>query len=1823
MSNNIQHKNNMTTLRTSEMMNNGHEEGKQSLTDNDIFTVIDMYFNRKYIMYAFAKNSFDKFIEDDIRIFLTKSGHIFHEKITKDQDIKYKFKIEDVTIRPPVMGGDGRFMFPADARDNNLTYSAKILAKVTQIQEISDIYTKEIVSEKVIGEPVVNVQIATIPIMVRSKYCSLNLRKNYDNTECDYDPGCYFIVNGSEKVVISQERMCDNKPLVFLRKDSNSQMYVAQVNSVSGTNSGVMQVMTINLRNNGSLTLRAPILNEFPILILFRALGIASDKEIVEYIVHDHEDNEMISRVLKALELSVDDNGLRINTQVDAINYLVKKIRAQRKYSETDRDVRQKQKKAHLEYLIDTSLLPHITGGRIAKAHYIGLMINKLLNCAMGRTKVDDRDSYVNKRVNLVGDLMFELFRQFFRKMLNECDKFYRKRNLRDDQPVNIINSIRPNTIEQGLKAALLTGSWGQKKGVAQVLQRLTYLQAIELFRRIDSPSNDASSSKLTHPRHLHGTQNGMLCCVTGDTEVLMSDGVTRKQIKNITNTDAILTVNPETLEEEISQIHGFFAREPEKILKITTMTGRTIKCTCDHPILINRENNNIWIRADELKINDNMIVKHVQKMQQIESNTNVVIKSINISEQYKHELLEACLVDKSIPQRNLEITARLIGACITDGHIGVNSDGRYYTCTFCVGEETDAFQIQNDIVKLGFGSPMIRQCMSIHHNKKNGKKTVYNTFNICKNGAFAYYMAYMGGFIGKKTTIRRMLPEWLIGANSRIKQEFLSGFQGGDGCRLSIWKENTSYKIRLSPSTQTTLTELRDDTIEYMKTISKMFSDFGIRNNVRAEQFENQYKIYIHFDQSIENLEKYCDIIGYRYCADKQRGSAPVIEYLKYKRFIMETKEKKYCEIIKLYEHNVKPQQIANETGIESYVIKRIIENHNKGHTIKAHCMNIIGYDDFIRQYYIRGDKVLNAIIKIEEVQLETVYDFTTMSDNHSFIANGIIVHNCVETPEHSKVGLVKQLTILGSVTISNISQVPIIKNILGKKIISLTDVHPSVFAVRKYTKVFLNGDWLGVCDEPIKLYNELKQMKYTGTIEATTSIIYDENTNDIKVYCDGGRLYRPLIRVVDNKLLLTKKHIDMISSNKIKSETMVTTWDELMQRNPGMIEYIDSEEQAYAMISPDIPTLDAMREKYETSRKLAVENGKSGVIDKLNRYGEMCFIKYSHCEFHPSLLLGLIATNIPFLNHNQGPRNIFQYAQGKQAMCTYTSNYRYRQDTSMLLYHPEKPLVNTRTSKYMYNDILSPGENAVVAIGCYTGSNQEDSIVFNKSAIERGLFRSTSFNKYVSIIQKNQSTASDEIFMKPRNTKVAGMGAGSHDKISEKGYVPEETTVYNGDYIIGKVTPIQNSPNGMEYKDSSEAYRQHVPGIVDKVYSDIYNVDGYEMKKMRIRSERVPTIGDKFCCYSGEHDILTSFGWIPISSITKDHKVACLVNGTKLEYQNPTEIQSYDYTGQMYVVNSRQVKLRVTPNHRMFTSDRNKTVYEITEARTIYHKRRYYMKNAEEYEPVFDNTPKELKITNGHVTHFVLPRTTDCQEMPLPIAEWLTFMGIWYAEGDCSNKYSVHFAANKPRVKHALTECCEKLTFSITKRVDHVERDCGEQNSWNINNKQLASYMQPLSVGAVNKSLPDWVWYLNQEQCRVLINGMMLGDGHTMKNGTRRYDTSSKKLADDLQKLCLHAGYYANINVKYLAGHEAICKKEGREGELFKSTTDAYRITIVTTQNNPIVNKNIKLDGTQSMDSYENYSGKVYCCTVPNDGIIYVRKDGYPVWCGNSRHG
>jgi len=904
--------------------------GINDLDINYLFKLSDLYFNRYGIMYSHLYNSFNQFLDENIKNFLKNGDNIFFEKITKDKVIRYKFEFDNISVRPPMLDNEDELMFPSDARNRNLTYSAKLMATVTQIQEIVDIATDEVL-RKVIGQPEKDVPLANIPIMMRSKYCSLNIKKGYNQSECEYDPGGYFLINGSEKVVISQERMVDNKPLVFIKKDSGSQIYTVQVNSRSNKINGQTQIITVRMKKDNLLNIRVPILQEIPVFILFRALGIESDKDIINYVVYDNKDNDMINMVRLSLDQSKTLKGAKIQTQEDALEFLMDKMRIVRKYSETDKNVKNEQKKMHLLDLLENNFIPHIEGNKVYKAFYLGYMINRLLQCYLGRIPADDRDAFPNKRIDLAGNLLEELFRQYYRKMLNECNKFFKKRNTDDENPLNIINQIKPNIIEQGLKAALLTGSWGRKKGVAQMLQRLTYLQTLSFLRRIDSPSVDAATSKLTNPRHLHPTQVGPMC-LTGDSEVLMGDGVTVTPIKDMKDGDVVTTVNIRTFKEEPSAIYNWFSKMTDKLLKVTTVSGREIKCTPDHQLLTKLE-------------------------------------------------------------------------------------GRY---------------------------------------------------------------------VMKKT----------------------EDFKPGD---LLIIKSND--------------------------------------------------------------------------------------EYSKYKKY--------------------------------------------------SNSPEILTKDEFDQKYYIRDDKFMIPIHKIEEIKPELVYDFTTRSNNHNFITGGTLLQNCVvETPEHSKVGLVKNLSMIGNITIMLNSQVLIIKEFLKDKIINLMNVESS--NIRAYTKVFLNGEWVGMHTNPFKLVKDLRSKKLNGGIDATTSIIHDIDNMEIKIFCDGGRLYRPVLRVENNEVLLKRSHIDGIATNAKygKDPTMITNWDEFMAKHPGVIEYIDIDEQMFAMVAKHITDVEKMRKVMVSSIDKVKDVKNNSVI---NRYDDMVFVRYNYSEIHASFLIGIIATNIPFCNHNQGPRNIFQYAQGQ----------------------------------------------------------------------------------------------------------------------------------------------------------------------------------------------------------------------------------------------------------------------------------------------------------------------------------------------------------------------------------------------------------------------------------------------------------------------------------------------------------------------------------------------------------------------------------------------
>ena len=1415
------------------------------LTKDDIYKLIDLYYTQPNILYSHQHNSFNQFVDEYIYSILKRSDNIFFSKITQNYVYNYKFMFDDIYLKPPTLENESELMFPSDARVRSLTYSSKLVATITQIQEKIDVVTKE-KTHIVIGEKEQEYHITNLPIMLRSKYCSLNIKKNHDKKECNYDPGGYFIVNGSEKVVVSLERMVENKPLVFIKKDQSNKIYTVQVNSKDYETENT-QIFSIRMKKDHILTMKIPQFNEIPIFILVKALGIESDKDIIDYIVNDSNDVDMINLVRLSLDNTVTENKTKILTQEEAIEYLITKMKSIKKYSDTSVEDRLIERRMHLMNILKKDILPHMGTNIVKKSYYICHMIHKLLKCFLGRKDVDDRDSYVNKRVDIPGVLIAMLFKQYFKKMLNECNKFFKKRNPDDENPINIIGQIKPNIIEQGLKSALLTGSWGgskTKKGVAQVLDRLSFLQTMSYLRRVSSPTIDVSTNKLTSPRHLHNTQYGTIC-VTGNTEVLMSDG-SLKLIKDMRNGDAVLTINPKTLEHEPSQIKNFFKIDPKTLYEITTISGRKIKSTGDHPFLVKCNDEYVWKKTKELRDSDLLIVKHSPKYIGADENEPpLVIKSTEQKEKYDSELIELGLLDKPLPHKYKLICARLLGASITDGSITIRKNG-YYDAAFYVGEEPDVFELTDDIIKLGFGYSSMR------HRTRPFKDTTHTTWEVAKNGCFAYFMTLIGAFAGKKTEQIRKLPIWLLESGKDVKREFLSAFQGGDGGKITMQQNCTTHKLCVSPTCQTTTNEYLEETKAYMESVSAMFAEFDINTNVSAKistYSDNKYNVFLNFENSLENIHGYADQIYYKYCNEKRRKSAIAIEYIKCKHHSVSTKLKMQADAISLYDKNKKICNIAKDVNGSPKYIQKIIAAYKKGKSLNPKA-DIIGFNEFKKLYKEKEDKILapiESIRKLSDDEFEPVYDFETVSPNHSFIASNIICHNCpVETPEGAKVGLVKSLAMMGNVTIALNSQIYIIKKTLEDMIINLEDVHPYDF--NKYVKVFLNGEWLGMTHTPNEIVLKLRTMRRNNELEKTVSVVFDTSGKEIKLYCDAGRLFRPLLRVENNEILLKQSMIDEItleSNNKSK----ISKWTDFLQKHPDVIEYVDVEESDGLMISM------YSKDVYKMKTLMDQPFGKNLEDTKINRYDNSIYVRYTHCEIHPSLMLGVVASSIPYCNHNQSPRNIYQYSQARQAMGIYNSSYRHRLDISYVLHNPQTPLITTRSSKYLHTDKLAAGENAIVAICTYSGYNQEDSIIFNQSAIDRGLFSAISFKKYQETIAKNPSTSQDDVFTKPDINKVIGTKTGSYDKLNDKGYIPEETKVVNGDIIIGKISPIQpTGDNNKIFKDSSITYKSNVQGVVDKVWTNIYNYEGYEMYKMRIRALRKPKIGDKMSSRHGQ---------------------------------------------------------------------------------------------------------------------------------------------------------------------------------------------------------------------------------------------------------------------------------------------------------------------------------------------------------------------------------
>lgn len=431
-------------------------------------------------------DSYNDFIEGKLQQIVDEVGKI-------EPDIEgYNIRLGRIEVGTPTVkeaDGSTKEIFPMEARIRNLTYSAPLYLEMTLIykDERTGIEQQDKPSKEYIGR---------IPIMLKSSRCPLSKMASEELIkvgEDPNDPGGYFIVNGSERVIVTQEDLASNRILI----EEGSGGAYTHVAKVFSTSRGFRAPVTLERRRDGTLRLSFPsVPGKIHLAILVRALGLVTDKQISEAV---SDDPEVVRELIPTLHEAdvVADQG-------EALDYIGRRVAV-------GQTMEYRQKRA--EQILDKYLLPHIgttSDSRLKKSYYLGQMAERLIELSLRKREPDDKDHYANKRLKLAGDLLVSLFRVAFLNLCRDI-KYQIERNAIRGRKPSIHTAVRADVITERLRHALATGNWvGGKAGVSQLLDRNNYLSSLSHLRRIISPLS--RSQPHFEARDLHPTHWGRVC---------------------------------------------------------------------------------------------------------------------------------------------------------------------------------------------------------------------------------------------------------------------------------------------------------------------------------------------------------------------------------------------------------------------------------------------------------------------------------------------------------------------------------------------------------------------------------------------------------------------------------------------------------------------------------------------------------------------------------------------------------------------------------------------------------------------------------------------------------------------------------------------------------------------------------------------------------------------------------------------------------------------------------------------------------------------------------------------------------------------------------------------------------------------------------------------------------------------------------------------------------------------------------------------------------------------------------------------------------------
>jgi DNA-directed RNA polymerase beta subunit len=1202
--------------------------------DNISWDILDKLFNKSGSsescnhLVKHQIESYNKFLDTTLSHIITGFNPIkINSNNSKMDSSLQNYKINLNVINPSLTkpsyhlsDGTLTIMSPHVARMNNLTYSSNLYVDVHLVIENVN---SDMVIEK-FDKTVKNVYIGKIPIMVRSKACLLQQIPGIgeeNNNECKYDYGGYFIVNGNEKVLVSQDRINENKTLVFPPNNNADGIY-AEIRSMSDNN--YLPPKTTSLNMTGKINHMGRIIrlntsfikSEIPVFIMFRILGVNSDKDIIKHIVYDIDDVNNKKIMDELMACCEDACDIHTKDQAEAVMIKVMSGNNKQNYSES------------LELLhnyIVNDFLPHTGKSYKRKAIYLGYMIRKIIKIHLKLDNYDNRDSYMNKRIDSPGILMSNLFRQCYSKMTKEIKALierelglWRVNNNISTQDIisnaNIHRYFKQSLLDSWLRYSLSTGNWGIKsigtfqnikQGVSQVLNRMSYASTLSHLRRINTSME--KNGKLVQPRKLDNSQFGLICpaetpegasvglvknmALTTNISLLMNS----KFIRELLLTDLNVSVIDET-----STNYDYLKNIGNKDNVIVQINGDIIGYHKDPLTLYNKLKN--FKRSGIIYPMTSIIWNIKESIIQISTEAGRMFRPLLIVD-----------VNKETGEKELRIIKLLKSLNLTWKEFSENKHFDSFISP-CAGYNIDKNNINNNYEE-GFieyldSDELNNSMIAINHQElyKGIKGTscppLYTHCEI--------HPSVMNGILG-------------------VNIPFSDHNQSPRNCYQCL---NQNETVLMSNGT-------------YKKIKDIIIGDKVICFNPETKIYEHT-KVINHYNRVTNKIVYNINLVSGR-----------VITATNDHKFIT---DKGWCEVIN-FDSNTK---LGIYTKSKTNVCFDLDENNFK----------ILDYGD--KTLYSNDENIL-VIARLCGYYYVNELIFTNEIDKNNYIKD-------VE--------------------------------FIGFKKYNILDVNFVILMKKLCNDI----TWL------IKCNNRVKK-------EFLSSYL-----------CVESRLNEP---------------INTFKYNIYEPDVII---EYLSQKN--------KDEYYFKYDFNDNETLDYYMKEYSISynykllNKLFIVNEYNSYrkfVNKFNNYrifksykdfdewdqdvyieGDICFIPFNSKLVNKNNKISDITVESD--NHSFIGGNGFAVsncAMGKQALGIYMSNFNNRIDTmGNILNYSQKPLVYTKLSKYTHSNELPSGTNAIVAIMTHTGFNQEDSVMINKSSLDRGLFTSTYYKAFRDQCTKNHST-------------------------------------------------------------------------------------------------------------------------------------------------------------------------------------------------------------------------------------------------------------------------------------------------------------------------------------------------------------------------------------------------------------------------------------------------------------------------------------------------